>query len=207
MRPKKFLVSQIPIFYTLWLVSWFFNFSLHSFFLFIIHFFPLFFFPSLCLQLPIPPASPITSSSDCIPTLSLFISFTVSARGFQVPEDFFIFNHFLLYCLSACHCLCLTQPPLLPAMGKSLFLIWQVCFVVELFLFVSERYFWSYIRFLADSFSVLWMCHPTAFSLFVTISQLLIILGFLCTWGVIFFFRCVSEGWDNSYHQLTSLKQ
>lgn len=122
MRPKKFLVSQIPIFYTLWLVSWFFNFSLYSFFLFIIHFSPLFFFPSLCLQLPIPPASPITSSSDCIPTLSLFISFTVSARAFQVPEDFFIFNHFLLYCLSACHCLCLTQPPLLPAMGKSLFL-------------------------------------------------------------------------------------
>lgn len=59
---------------------------------------------------PIPPASPITSSADCIPPLSLFIFLIVSARAFQVPE-IFIFNCFLLFCLSACHCLCLLQPP------------------------------------------------------------------------------------------------
>lgn len=58
---------------------------------------------------PIPSASPVTSSADCISLLTLFISLAVLARAFRYSR-FFIFNYCLLFCLSACHCLCLPQP-------------------------------------------------------------------------------------------------
>lgn len=86
--------------------------------------FPLYFLPLSLLFFsfseppsPIPPASPITSSADCIPPLSLFISLTVSARAFQVPEIFLFLTTSSFCCLSACHCLCWPQPP---PLGESL---------------------------------------------------------------------------------------
>lgn len=114
MRPKRFLVSQVPIVYTLSYFC-FFSLSLSSSSpgLYI---FSVLFFPSLSLQPPF--LQPLQLPEvQTVFSFFLFLSASLSQPELLRYLRYFIFNRFLLFCLSACHCLCLFQPP---PMGESL---------------------------------------------------------------------------------------
>lgn len=93
----------------------FFNFSLCSFP-------PLYCSFSLCCFFPLwvstPHCSSLANYQQCrLFLLFLFLAASLSQPGLSRYPWIFIFNCFLLFCLSAHHCLCLFQPP---PVGKSL---------------------------------------------------------------------------------------
>lgn len=85
-----------------------------------LYIFSLLFFPSLRLQPPF--LQPLQLPEvQTVFSLFLFLSPSLSQPGFLRSLRYFIFNCFLLFCWSACHCLCLFQPP---PMGESFSFLW-----------------------------------------------------------------------------------
>lgn len=81
-----------------------------------LYIFSVLFFPTPSLQPPF--LQPLQLPEvQTVFSLFLFLSPSLSQPGLLRYLRYFIFNRFLLFCLSACHCLCLFQPP---PVGESL---------------------------------------------------------------------------------------